>query len=785
MKNYDHRKIEKKWQCTWEKSKIYEAKTGGKGKPFYGLIEFPYPSGAGLHVGHIRSNTAMDIITRKRRMEGYNVLYPIGWDAFGLPTENYAIKMGIDPAKVTKTNTDIFRKQLKSVGFGFDWSREIDTTDPAYVKWTQWIFLQMYKKGLAYKARTTINWCQSCKIGLANEEVVGGVCERCGGQVVKREKEQWMLAITKYADRLDKDLDKVNYLDKIKIQQRNWIGKSEGSEIEFPVKNSSDKIKVFTTRADTIFGATYVVLAPDHELVTKLKSQISNWSDVEKYVKEVKDKPDIERTAEDKVKTGVELKGVKAVNPANGEEVPIWIADYVLATYGTGAIMAVPQHDERDREFATKFNLPIIDKPLVDAKEITDKVHGKIVTKYKLRDWVFSRQRYWGEPIPIIHCDKCGYVPVPERDLPVVLPKVKSYTPTDNGESPLAIISKWVNTTCPKCKGKAKRETDTMPNWAGSSWYFLRYVDPKNKKEFASKKALTYWMKNGVDWYNGGMEHTTLHLLYSRFWHKFLYDLKVVPTTEPYMKRTSHGMILASGGVKMSKSIGNTIDPKDIVDSYGADTLLIYEMFIGPFDQAVSWNTDSIIGSRRFLDKIWRLGERIGSSRPCLGPIGGKASSRQLESASLQTLLHKTIKKIGEDIESMSFNTAISSMMILVNEMEKEEFVNEKDFKMFLQILAPFAPHITEEIWSTLGEKKSIHKSSWPKWDKKKIVDDTVKIAVQVNGKVRSEIMVSSDADEEAVKNLAIQDKNIIPWIEGKPIRRVIYVKGRIVNIVV
>ncbi|HAQ02718.1 TPA: leucine--tRNA ligase [Candidatus Nomurabacteria bacterium] len=785
MKNYDHRKIEKKWQGTWEKSKIYEAKTGGKGKPFYGLIEFPYPSGAGLHVGHIRSNTAMDIITRKRRMEGYNVLYPIGWDAFGLPTENYAIKMGIDPAKVTKTNTDIFRKQLKSVGFGFDWSREIDTTDPAYVKWTQWIFLQMYKKGLAYKARTTINWCQSCKIGLANEEVVGGVCERCGGQVVKREKEQWMLAITKYADRLDKDLDKVNYLDKIKIQQRNWIGKSEGSEIEFPVKNSSDKIKVFTTRADTIFGATYVVLAPDHELVTKLKSQISNWSDVEKYVKEVKDKPDIERTAEDKVKTGVELKGVKAVNPANGEEVPIWIADYVLATYGTGAIMAVPQHDERDREFATKFNLPIIDKPLVDAKEITDKVHGKIVTKYKLRDWVFSRQRYWGEPIPIIHCDKCGYVPVPERDLPVVLPKVKSYTPTDNGESPLAIISKWVNTTCPKCKGKAKRETDTMPNWAGSSWYFLRYVDPKNKKEFASKKALTYWMKNGVDWYNGGMEHTTLHLLYSRFWHKFLYDLKVVPTTEPYMKRTSHGMILASGGVKMSKSIGNTIDPKDIVDSYGADTLRIYEMFIGPFDQAVSWNTDSIIGSRRFLDKIWRLGERIGSSRPCLGPIGGKASSRQLESASLQTLLHKTIKKIGEDIESMSFNTAISSMMILVNEMEKEEFVNEKDFKMFLQILAPFAPHITEEIWSTLGEKKSIHKSSWPKWDKKKIVDDTVKIAVQVNGKVRSEIMVSSDADEEAVKNLAIQDKNIIPWIEGKPIRRVIYVKGRIVNIVV
>lgn len=790
MKNYDHKKTEKKWQRVWDKSKIYEAKTGVKGKTFYGLIEFPYPSGAGLHVGHIRSNTAMDIITRKRRMEGYNVLYPIGWDAFGLPTENYAIKMGIDPAKVTKTNTDIFRKQLKSVGFGFDWSREIDTTNPAYVKWTQWIFLQMYKKDLAYKARTTINWCQSCKIGLANEEVVGGVCERCGGKVVKREKEQWMLAITKYADRLDKDLDKVNYLEKIKIQQRNWIGKSEGSEIEFSVKDSLEKIKVFTTRADTIFGATYVVLAPEHELVNKLKSQISNWSDIEKYIKEVKDKPDMERTAEDKVKTGVELKGVKAINPATKEEIPVWIADYVLATYGTGAIMAVPQHDERDRDFATKFNLSIIDKPLVDAKEITDKVGGKIVTKYKLRDWVFSRQRYWGEPIPIIHCDKCGYVPVPEKDLPVVLPKVKSYTPTDNGESPLAIISKWVNTTCPKCKGKAKRETDTMPNWAGSSWYFLRYVDPKNKKEFASKKALSYWMKNGVDWYNGGMEHTTLHLLYSRFWHKFLYDLKVVPTSEPYMKRTSHGMILAEGGVKMSKSIGNTIDPKDIVTTYGADTLRIYEMFIGPFDQAVSWNTDSIIGSRRFLDKVWRIGERIITSQTKTNsrrfiPEGPYTTENLSLSASFQTLLHKTIKKIGEDIESMSFNTAISSMMVLVNEIEKAESINEKDFKMFLQILAPFAPHITEEIWASLGEKKSIHKSTWPKWDKKKIIDETVKIAVQVNGKVRSEIKVETEASEEFVKNTALKDKNIIPWIEGKEIKRVIYVKGRIVNIVV
>ena len=951
MKNYDHKKIEKKWQNVWEKSKIYEAKTGAKGKTFYGLIEFPYPSGAGLHVGHIRSNTAMDIITRKRRMERYNVLYPIGWDAFGLPTENYAIKMGIPPAKITKTNTDVFRKQLKSIGFGFDWSREIDTTDPAYVKWTQWIFLQMHKKGLAYKHRTTINWCPKDKIGLANEEVVGGMCERCGTPVEKKEKEQWMLAITKYADRLDKDLDKVNYLEKIKIQQRNWIGKSEGSEIEFPIKDTSLKIKVFTTRADTIFGATYVVLAPEHELVSNLKTQISNWSEVVKYIKEVKDKPDIERTSEEKSKTGVELKGVRVINPANNEEISIWIADYVLATYGTGAVMAVPAHDERDFEFAKKYNLEIkqviaphfiestnppidgvktkrrntihvilerksdnkvlvldwigkewgtrtphtfiiggveegedvieaakreveeetgyfnfshqkntdlnlhteyyaahkkenryanisllhfvleneekkeidenelkkhtpvwidkkdllayvnvIDGPfeinwfnngaraIIDdgilinsgefndlsseeaRKKITLFVGGKIVTKYKLRDWVFSRQRYWGEPIPIIHCEKCGYIPVSEKDLPVLLPKVKSYTPTDNGESPLAIISKWVNTTCPKCKGKAKRETDTMPNWAGSSWYFLRYADPKNKKEFASKKALSYWMKSGVDWYNGGMEHTTLHLLYSRFWHKFLYDLKLVPTSEPYMKRTSHGMILAEGGVKMSKSIGNTIDPKDTVVFYGADTLRIYEMFIGPFDQSVAWSTESIIGSRRFLDKVWRLSLKV---------------NKNLSSKELQNILHKTIKKVTEDIESMSFNTAISSMMILVNEMEKAGSISVKDFKMFLQILAPFAPHITEELWSNLGEKKSIHRSLWPKWDKKKVVDDTIKIAVQVGGKVRGEIVVDKDITEDQIREFVLKEKFVIPWVENKIIKRIIYVKGRIVNIVI
>jgi leucyl-tRNA synthetase len=771
MKTYDHKKIEKKWQSIWEKNKIYQAKSGAKNKKFYGLIEFPYPSGSGLHVGHIRSNTAMDIISRKRRMEGYNVLYPIGWDAFGLPTENYAIKTGIQPEKVTKINTDIFRKQLKSVGFGFDWSREVNTTNPTYYKWTQWIFLQMFKKGLAYKKKTEINWCTKCKIGLANEEVVNGVCERCGGSVVKKEKEQWMLAITKYADRLDKDLDDVDYLEKIKLGQRNWIGKSEGSEIEFKIKDSSEKIKVFTTRADTIFGATYVVLAPEHELVEKLKSQISNKKEVEEYIKQIKNKPDIERTAEDKEKTGIKLKEIKAINPANNEEIPVWIADYVLVQYGTGAVMAVPQHDTRDKDFAIKYNLPIINRDLVDSNEITKKVGGKIVTKYKLRDWIFSRQRYWGEPIPIIHCDKCGYVPVPEKDLPVVLPKIKSYQPTDNGESPLITISKWVNTKCPKCKGKAKRETDTMPNWAGSSWYYLRYVDSNNKKEFASMKKMKYWTP--VDWYNGGMEHVTLHLLYSRFWHKFLYDLKLVPTKEPYKKRTAHGMILAEGGEKMSKSKGNTIDPKDIVATYGADTLRIYEMFIGPFDQTVVWNTNSIIGSRRFLERVWKMGNRFTSP-----------TQKIISSQSFSTLLHKTIKKITEDIESISFNTAISSMMILVNEMEKNE-INKDNFKMFLQILAPFAPHITEEIWDKLGEKKSIHISKWPEWDKNKIVDEMIKIAVQVNGKVRTEIMISKDINEESVKNIALKDKNILVWIENKEVKRVIYVPNRIINIVI
>ena len=1153
VKEYNHTKIESVWQKEWEAKKIYQAKNTFKGKKFYGLIEFPYPSGAGLHVGHIRSNTAMDIITRKRRMQGYNTLFPIGWDAFGLPTENYAIKTGIQPEKVTKQNTDTFRKQLKSIGFGFDWSREVNTTDPAYYKWTQWIFLQFYKKGLAYKAKTTINWCPKDKIGLANEEVVNGCCERCGTPTIKKEKEQWMLAITKYADRLDADLDTVNYLPKIKTQQRNWIGKSEGSEIEFSIiegtssvkkiligtrneakfrmvkeclpeisgvefvslndiptvddsslvegmdyienakmkaefyfkktgiptlsldnvfwlekwkkdngvmihmrKEANPKseratdeevitylkkwvkkvggkskahfmyavafadehgtknfvsiqreyilqekqsknfwpgypsesllvdvktheykgdqensvrygiliadleknkqwfttplaIKVFTTRADTIYGATYVVLAPEHPLVENLKSKAQNQKEIEAYVAIAKKKDDLERTAEGKEKTGVELVGVTVRNPANGEVLPVWIADYVLAQYGTGAVMAVPAHDERDYAFAQKYNLPIrkviepeffatignsavkkelpfvgreaicavvrnpkddsylclqwknmdarclvtggieegedivesarrevleetgyknlkltaepcwvihtyfyhlvknvnrharfhyvffdiIDevKELVDEKElaqhepvwkkrnelkdffnveeahfmmtlidhpeyiytgdgilinsgsysgtrsddvrnkIAESVGGKIVTKYKLRDWVFSRQRYWGEPIPIIHCEKCGYVPVPEKDLPVVLPKVKSYQPTDNGESPLAIISKWVNTTCPTCNGKAKRETDTMPNWAGSSWYYLRYVDPKNKKEFASKKSLKYFTP--VDWYNGGMEHTTLHLLYSRFWHKFLYDLKLVPTSEPYMKRTSHGMILASGGVKMSKSIGNTINPEDIVKLYGADTLRIYEMFMGPFDQAVSWDTTSIIGSRRFLEKVWK------------NALHTIAENSKKTDEATEKMLHKTIKKVGEDIETMSFNTAISSMMVLSNEIERSKKISIKDYKLFLQILGPFAPHISEELWRATGEKRSIHVSVWPKFNPKKIIDESVKIAVQVNGKVRTEMVVDLSMSEDDIKSMALQNSTIAPWVEGKEIKRVIYVPSRLVNIVV
>jgi leucyl-tRNA synthetase len=1136
MKEYNHKKIELKWQKEWEKNKIYSPSLKSKKSKFYTLVEFPYPSGDGLHVGHPRSYVGMDVVSRKKRMEGYNVLYPMGWDAFGLPTENYAIKTGIHPKIVTKKNTDNFRKQIKMLGISFDWTREINTTDESYYKWTQWIFLQFFKKGLAYKAKSEINWCPKDKIGLANEEVIDGKCERCGTDCEKREKEQWMLAITKYADRLDKDLDLVDYPERVKSSQRNWIGRSEGSEIDFTVKGENnikhvvilhgrngtpsnyvfpwlkkefekrgytvelpklpnteepndeeqadyvqkyctlnentmivgqsfggivamrllergvkvgrvvmavvpfsgkfnDKknrksatlackkgfdfesikknakefivlrdikdtivpyedaelwhknlngklingtgvvphfsgekepdmvmasvptIRVFTTRADTLFGVTYVVLAPEHPLVESLKFKVENEEnkkEIEEYLNKTKNKSDLER-AENKEKTGVELKGIKVINPASGEEIPVWIADYVLPHYGTGAVMAVPAHDERDFEFAKKYNLPwkrvvepifiqkegdgsvkenmpfirrnaicaIVRNPktnkylctswknyhmhglitggiddgedpikaalreiyeetgykniklvrdpkfalhsqfyhrvkkenrwarfqyfffdLIDeekdsisekesalheilwktkdeiktfftviegqftfnfindpdyiytgdgllhnsfkfddfeskeaCKKITEEVGGKMVTKFKLRDWVFSRQRYWGEPIPVVNCQKCGLVAVRDTELPLKLPVVKSYKLTDTGESPLANITKWVNTKCPKCKGLAKRETDTMPNWAGSSWYYLRYTDVKNKKEFASKENLKYWLGNkkesgGVDWYNGGMEHTTLHLLYSRFWHKFLYDLKLVPTIEPYKKRTSHGMILGAGGVKMSKSLGNVVNPNDIVKTYGADTLRVYEMFIGPFEETAVWNTDSIIGARRFIEKVWRIREKV------------EDKNKNFQSNVLiQKLLNKTIKKVGEDIEIMRFNTAISAMMILATEMEKYE-VSINDYKKFLKILAPFAPHVSEEIWMSLGENKSINISDWPKFDEKLIKDDEIKIAIQVNGKVRAEMMINVSEEEEGIKQRAVKDQDVLKFISGKEIKKIIYVKNRLVNIV-
>ena len=955
MAEYNHLNIEKKWQKLWDKNKTYQAKDLSKKPKYYSLVEFPYPSGDGLHVGHPRPYIGMDVVSRKRRMEGYNVLYPIGWDAFGLPTENYAIKTGRDPRIVTKKNTDNFRRQIKSIGISFDWSREVNTTDPKYYKWTQWIFLQFLKKGLAYKAKMAINWCPKDKIGLANEEVVGGNCERCGTPVEKREKEQWMLGITKYAERLYDDLEPLDYSPQIKLSQKNWIGKSEGAEIEFIYGTSSSffslrtakrnsslekterssVVKVFTTRPDTIFGATYIVLAPEHPLVGILKNKIKNIKEVEAYIQKVKKETEIERTAEDKTKTGVELKGVKAINPATKEEIPVWIADYVLPQYGTGAIMAVPAHDERDFEFAKKYNLeiknviepvfidePKEDEPFVDReaihaivkhwsedkyiilkwkkvnwvtfvtggvdvgespleaakreieeetgyknlklikelprshskfyhvpkkenrfghfsnfyfelengehkelreeekakhdldwvyakevetvmkiggslrdwrilqgkeevytgdgiltnsakfngkdsveakKEIIKFVGGKAKTTFKLRDWVFSRQRYWGEPIPVIHCEDCGLVPVLDKDLPVELPKVKNYQPTDSGESPLANIAKWVNVKCPKCKGKAK-----------------------NSKVFADKKNLKYWTP--VDWYNGGNEHTTLHLLYSRFWHKFLFDLGLVPTSEPYKKRTSHGMILGEGGVKMSKSLGNVINPDEIVKTYGADTLRVYEMFMGPFNQSVAWSTESIIGSRRFLERVWKMGEKIASPKKnfsrftLLGVPSGSYATQNSSSATLR-LLHKTIKKVGEDIEGMNFNTAISSLMILSNEMEKNGVVVE-DFKKFLQILAPFAPHIAEELWILLGEKTSINISTWPIFDPKMIIDDEIKIAVQINGKVRGEIMINNTDDENQVKDKAIKNESVSKYLNGQKPQKIIYIKNRLINIV-
>jgi len=938
MKTFDHKKIEKKWQKVWDEQKVFNVEEDPKKEKEYLLVEFPYPSGDGLHVGHVRSYTAMDVIARKKRAEGKNVLYPIGWDAFGLPTENYAIKTGIQPKIVTKQNTDNFRRQLKSLGFSFDWSREINTTDPKYYKWTQWIFLKLFEKDLAYKAKMPINWCLSCKIGLANEEVVDGVCERCGGEVEKREKEQWMLKITEYADRLYDDLDTVDYWDRIKIQQRNWIGRSEGAEIDFPIVGSDEKISVFTTRPDTIFGATYMVLAPEHFLVNSLRGNIENIEEVQKYQKKTAQKTEIERTAEGKEKTGVELKGVRAINPANKEEIPVFIADYVLADYGTGAIMAVPSHDERDSEFAKKFDLPEVqviepvltqttgtsafhsNEPAEDVsgiiaivkhwkedkyiglswpkvqwgtfltggidegytpeetvlkeireetgytnakivsslglihskyyhvpkeanrighaptfyvelqndscgevdqeelkkhelkwltkeelksfltatshlqalslfegekytgygvlknsgqfdglesegvlKDITEYVGGKMRTTFKLRDWVFSRQRYWGEPIPMVHCEKCGWIPVAEKDLPVTLPEVEKYEPTDSGESPLAAMENWIKTECPKCDGEARRETDTMPNWAGSSWYYLRYVDPKNDTAFASEEKLKYWTP--VDWYNGGMEHTTLHLLYSRFWHKFLFDLNLVPTIEPYKKRTSHGLILAEGGAKMSKSKGNTVSPDEVVENVGADTLRVYEMFMGPFDQAIAWNTDNMVGARRWLERVWRLKDTLSEKI----------------SEDTERELHKTIQKIGEDIEELKFNTAVSQMMIFVNTAEREGITKEQ-YATFIKVFAPFAPHLSEEVWQDLGNETSVHLEKWPEYDAAKLISDTMTIAVQINGKVRATIEMARDSSESDIKKQAREAAG--KWIEGEE-KNVIYVSGRLVNFVI
>ena len=801
-KGYDYAQIEKKWQDIWDEKQTFAAKDDYSLPKFYGLVEFPYPSGQGLHVGHPRSYTAIDIVCRKKRLEGYNVLYPMGWDAFGLPTENFAIKNHVHPAEVTKKNIANFKRQLKSLGFSFDWSREINTTDPEYYKWTQWIFLQLYKKGLAYKKKMSVNWCTSCKCVLANEEVVNGHCERCGSEVIHKEKSQWMLKITDYAEKLLEGLDEVDFIDRVKTQQRNWIGRSYGTQVQFST-NIGDTFEVFTTRADTLFGVTYMVMSPEHPLINKWADKITNMDEVTAYKQEAAKKSDFERTELAKDKTGVKISGVTAINPVNGKEVPIFIADYVLISYGTGAIMAVPAHDTRDWEFAKKFGLPIIEvvaggedvqaapytecatgklvnsgfldgMSVEDAKKaiqewLTERNLGERKTNYKLRDWVFSRQRYWGEPIPIVHCDKCGYVPVPESELPLVLPNVDSYEPTDNGESPLAKMTDWVNTTCPHCGGPAHRETDTMPQWAGSSWYFLRYCDPHNDKALASPEALKYWTP--VDWYNGGMEHTTLHLLYSRFWHKFLYDIGVVPTSEPYAKRTSHGMILGENGEKMSKSRGNVVNPDEIVRDYGADTMRVYEMFIGDFEKAAPWSQSSIKGSKRFLDKVWALSDKL---------TDGDSYRAELESA-----FHRTIKKVTEDIEGLKMNTAIAALMSLLNDIQGFGGINEAEFKTYLILLNPFAPHMTEELWQQAGFEGMLNEAEWPKYDEAKCADSTVEIAVQVNGKIKARINVAADISAPDAIAAAKADGTVTAAIEGKSIIKELYVPKKLVNIVV
>lgn len=798
---YNHKSIEKKWQDIWEKEGTFCA-LEDKSKPkYYALVEFPYPSGEGLHVGHPRPYTALDIVSRKRRLQGYNVLFPMGWDAFGLPTENYAIKHKIHPKKVTEKNVARFKSQLKSLGLSFDWSREVNTTDPEYYKWTQWIFLKLYEKGLAYKKEASINWCTSCKIGLANEEVVNGVCERCGGEVVRKVKNQWMLKITDYAEKLLKDLDIVDYIDRVKIQQSNWIGRSEGMEVDFEVTGGKS-LKVYTTRPDTLYGATYMVIAPEHPIIDELKDKITNMASIEEYKEFASKKSDFERTELVKEKTGVEIKGIRAVNPVTNKEIPIFISDYVLVSYGTGAIMAVPGHDTRDWEFAKKFNLPIVEVvaggnvneaaftdietgtminsdilnglSVKDAKEkiadfLEKKGIGKRKVNYKLRDWVFSRQRYWGEPIPLVYCEKCGWVPIPESELPLLLPEVESYEPTDNGESPLANITDWVNTTCPKCGGPGKRETDTMPQWAGSSWYFLRYTDPHNHDAFAGKENLEYWLP--VDWYNGGMEHTTLHLLYSRFWHKFLYDCGIVPTPEPYQKRTSHGMILGENNEKMSKSRGNVINPDEIVDEFGADTLRTYEMFIGDFEKSVPWSQNGVKGCRRFLERVWKLQGIM---------VDGDKYSKELESK-----MHKTIKKVSEDYENLKFNTAIAALMTLLNDFNDLGRVNRCELKTFLILLNPVAPHITEEMWDVLKFDGRLNSKSWPVWDEAKTKDDVIEIPVQINGKVRGKVTVAAGASKDEVKAKLKEDEKLHSLVDGKSIIKEIYVPGKIFNIVV
>ena len=802
---YDFTAIEQKWQRKWGETKPFTAVTGDPRPKFYGLIEFPYPSGQGLHVGHARPFTAMDIICRKKRMQGYNVLFPMGFDAFGLPTENYAIKNHVHPAIVTKQNIANFTKQLHMLGYSFDWDRVIDTTDPSYYKWTQWIFLQLFKKGLAYKASMPVNWCTSCKCVLANEEVVEGVCERCGSPVIRKEKSQWMLAITKYADRLIDDLDDVDYIERVKIQQRNWIGRSEGTEVRFTATNGAD-LTVYTTRCDTLFGVTYMVLSPEHPYLKEWKDQIANWDEVEAYLAAAARKSDMERTELSKEKSGVRLQGIEAVHPVTGKHLPLFVSDYVLMGYGTGIVMGVPGHDQRDWDFATKFGLPIIEvvkggdvskaafvlkddtgvmvnsdflngltvKEAIPAmkKWVTEKGIGHPKTNFKLRDWVFSRQRYWGEPIPLVNCEKCGWVPLPESELPLLLPEVESYELTDDGESPLSKMTDWVNTTCPCCGGPAKRETDTMPQWAGSCWYFLRYMDPHNDKALASKEALEYW--SPVDWYNGGMEHTTLHLLYSRFWHKFLYDIGVVPTKEPYAKRTSHGMILGEGGEKMSKSRGNVVNPNDIVAQYGADTMRLYIMFVGDFEQAATWSTKAVAGCKRFLDRVWNLAESA-------------SESYELTPAN-EAILHKTIKKVTEDIESLKMNTAIAAMMTAVNELTANG-VTRGDLKILLQLLNPFAPHITEELWESLGfaEKtgKMCCQSDWPVYDESKTVAKTVEMAIQVNGKMRGTVTLPADSEEADVVAAALAVDKVKKATEGMKVVKTILVKNRLVNLIV